>query len=151
VKRRCIVLSVHARTCTQPNDGQCEVSCGRSDSHGGYCRSPLSKRRSPTIAFLRSTGGALEGTDPLERILRKTRRRARMAGSSPGHASALNPAATGPHHTAYSEWPAKRYLSMDLLKDHTQNQSAARVRASPGPNAKVRKTLKGGTQKLNPF
>jgi hypothetical protein len=70
-----------------------------------------------------------------------------MAGSFPDRESALNLAATALGHIADSEWPAKRYLSMDLLKDHTQNQSIPRVRASPGPNAKVRKTLNGGAQK----
>jgi putative transposase len=56
--------------------------------------------------------------NPLERILREIRRRTRVVGAFPDGQSALNLAAARLRHIAGSEWSTKRYLSMDLLKDH---------------------------------
>ena len=56
--------------------------------------------------------------NPLERILREIRRRTRVVGAFPDGQSALNLAAARLRHVAGSEWSSKRYLSMDLLKDH---------------------------------
>jgi putative transposase len=56
--------------------------------------------------------------NPLERILREIRRRTRVVGAFPDGQSALNLAAARLRHIAGTEWSTKRYLSMDLLKDH---------------------------------
>ena len=63
--------------------------------------------------------------NPLERILREIRRRTRVVGSFPDGQSALNLAAARLRHVAGSEWSTKRYLSMDLLKDYTQEKTTA--------------------------
>jgi transposase-like protein len=55
--------------------------------------------------------------NPLERILREIRRRTRVVGACPDGESALNLAAARLRHIAGSEWSAKRYLSMEFLKD----------------------------------
>jgi len=55
--------------------------------------------------------------NPLERILREIRRRTRVVGAFPDGESALNLAAARLRHIAGSEWSAKRYLSMEFLKD----------------------------------
>jgi putative transposase len=55
---------------------------------------------------------------PLECILREIRRRTRVVGAFPDGQSALNLAAARLRHVAGSEWSPKRYLSMNLLKDH---------------------------------
>jgi putative transposase len=63
--------------------------------------------------------------NPLERILREIRRRTRAVGSFPDGQSALNLAAARLRHVAGSEWSTKRYLSMDLLKDHQRRNVTA--------------------------
>jgi putative transposase len=63
--------------------------------------------------------------NPLERILREIRRRTRVVGSFPDGQSALNLAAARLRHIAGSEWSTKRYLSMDLLKDHQMRSATA--------------------------
>jgi transposase-like protein len=63
--------------------------------------------------------------NPLERILREIRRRTRVVGAFPDGQSALNLAAARLRHVAGTEWSAKRYLSMDLLKDHRQENVTA--------------------------
>jgi putative transposase len=63
--------------------------------------------------------------NPLERILREIRRRTRVVGAFPDGQSALNLAAARLRHVAGSEWSTKRYLSMDLLKDHTMETVTA--------------------------
>jgi transposase-like protein len=63
--------------------------------------------------------------NPLERILREIRRRTRVVGSFPDGQSALNLAAARLRHIAASEWSTKRYLSMELLKDHQTTTATA--------------------------
>jgi putative transposase len=63
--------------------------------------------------------------NPLERILREIRRRTRVVGAFPDGQSALNLAAARLRHIAGSEWSTKRYLSMDLLKDHQIRSTSA--------------------------
>ena len=63
--------------------------------------------------------------NPLERILREIRRRTRVVGAFPDGQSALNLAAARLRHVAGTEWSTKRYLSMDLLKDHQANNATA--------------------------
>ena len=63
--------------------------------------------------------------NPLERILREIRRRTRVVGAFPDGQSALNLAAARLRHIAGSEWSTKRYLSMDLLKDHQIRSTTA--------------------------
>jgi len=63
--------------------------------------------------------------NPLERILREIRRRTRVVGAFPDGQSALNLAAARLRHIAGTEWSTKRYLSMELLKDHAQETITA--------------------------
>jgi putative transposase len=63
--------------------------------------------------------------NPLERILREIRRRTRVVGAFPDGQSALNLAAARLRHVAGTEWSTKRYLSMDLLKDHQSTNATA--------------------------
>lgn len=63
--------------------------------------------------------------NPLERILREIRRRTRVVGAFPDGQSALNLAAARLRHIAGSEWSTKRYLTMDLLKDHQAKPATA--------------------------
>jgi transposase-like protein len=63
--------------------------------------------------------------NPLERILREIRRRTRVVGAFPDGQSALNLAAARLRHIAGSEWSTKRYLMMDLLKDHQTHSATA--------------------------
>jgi transposase-like protein len=63
--------------------------------------------------------------NPLERILREIRRRTRVVGAFPDGQSALNLAAARLRHIAGTEWSTKRYLSMELLKQHTQETITA--------------------------
>ena len=63
--------------------------------------------------------------NPLERILREIRRRTRVVGAFPDGQSALNLAAARLRHIAGTEWSTKRYLSMDLLKDHQIRNATA--------------------------
>ena len=62
--------------------------------------------------------------NPLERIMREIRRRTRVVGAFPDGQSALNLAAARLRHIAGTEWSAKRYLSMDLLKGLHMNATA---------------------------
>jgi putative transposase len=61
--------------------------------------------------------------NPLERIMREIRRRTKVVGAFPDGQSALNLAAARLRHIAGTEWSTKRYLSMDLLKDHNLRSS----------------------------
>jgi hypothetical protein len=54
----------------------------------------------------------------VESILREIRRPPRVVGAFPDGQSALNLAAARLRHVAGTEWSTKRYLRMDLLKDH---------------------------------
>ena len=56
--------------------------------------------------------------NPLERIMREIRRRTRVVGAFPDGQSALNLAAARLRHIAGTKWSAKRYMNMDLLKQH---------------------------------
>src|SRR5262249_51500101 len=63
--------------------------------------------------------------DTLERILREIRRRTRVVGAFPDGQWALNLAVARLRHVAGTEWSTKRYLSMDLLKDHQLTRTTA--------------------------
>ena len=56
--------------------------------------------------------------NPLERIMREIRRRTRVVGAFPDGQSALNLAAARLRHIAGTKWSAKRYMNMNLLKQH---------------------------------
>ena len=56
--------------------------------------------------------------NPLERIMREIRRRTRVVGAFPDGQSALNLAAARLKHIAGTKWSAKRYMNMNLLKQH---------------------------------
>jgi transposase-like protein len=73
-----------------------------------------------TFAYYRFPGEhcrRVRTNNPLERILREIRRRARVGGAFPDGQSALNLAAARLRHVAGTEWSTKRYLSMEFLKD----------------------------------
>ena len=55
--------------------------------------------------------------NPLERVLREIRRRARVVGAFTDGQSALNLAAARLRHIAGTAWSSKRYLNIELLKD----------------------------------
>ena len=55
--------------------------------------------------------------NPLERILRKIRRRTRVVGAFPDGQSALNLAAARLWHVAGTAWSTKKYLNIEFLKD----------------------------------
>jgi transposase-like protein len=54
--------------------------------------------------------------NPLERILREIKRRTKVVGAFPDGNSALNLAAARLRHIAGTQWSAKRYLNMELLR-----------------------------------
>ena len=85
--------------------------------------------------------------NPLERILREIRRRTRVVGAFPDGQSALNLAAARLRHVAGSEWSTKRYLSMDLLKDHQPEHH--RLSPSRTPLSRNRKCEKLWTLPLD--
>ena len=63
--------------------------------------------------------------NPLERILKEIRRRTKVVGSFPDGQSCLNLAAARLRHVAGSEWSTKRYLSMELLRNHHDDPATA--------------------------
>lgn len=63
--------------------------------------------------------------NPLERLMREIRRRTRVVGAFPDGQSCLNLAAARLRHIASTNWSTKRYLSMDALMQHGQNQMTA--------------------------
>ena len=63
--------------------------------------------------------------NPLEHILCEICRRTRFVGAFPDGQSALNLAAARLRHVAGTEWSTKRYLSMDLLRDHQSTNATA--------------------------
>ena len=60
----------------------------------------------------------LKTNNPLERIMREIRRRTRVVGAFPDGQSALNLAAARLRHIAGTKWSTKRYMNMQLLKQH---------------------------------
>src|SRR5215510_3143367 len=56
--------------------------------------------------------------NPLERIMREIRRRTRVVGAFPDGNSAINLAAARLRHIASTRWSTKRYLNMELLRQH---------------------------------
>ncbi len=64
-------------------------------------------------------------SNPLERLLREIRRRTRLVGAFPDGQSALNKVTACLRHVARTAWSTKRYLSMDLLKDHQATNTTA--------------------------
>jgi putative transposase len=76
-------------------------------------------------AFPQEHWRRIRTNNPLERILREIRRRTRVVGAFPDGQSALNLAAARLRHVAGTEWSTKRYLSMDLLKDHQPRSTTA--------------------------
>jgi transposase-like protein len=60
----------------------------------------------------------LKTNNPLERIMREIRRRTRVVGAFPDGESALNLAAARLRHIAGTKWSSKRYMNMELLKQH---------------------------------
>ena len=60
----------------------------------------------------------IQTNNPLERIMREIRRRTRVVGAFPDGQSALNLAAARLRQIAGTKWSLKRYMNMDLLKQH---------------------------------
>ena len=53
--------------------------------------------------------------------MREIRRRTRVVGAFPDGQSALNLAAARLRHIAGTKWSLKRYMNMDLLKQHKRS------------------------------
>ena len=60
----------------------------------------------------------LRTNNPMERIMREIRRRTRVVGAFPDGESALMLVAARLRHIAGTSWGARRYVSMDWLKQH---------------------------------
>ncbi|WP_422368670.1 transposase [Pelagibius sp.] len=60
----------------------------------------------------------LKTNNSLERIVREIQRRSRVVGIFPERQSALNLAAAKLRYIADTKWSLKRYINMDLLKQH---------------------------------
>jgi len=74
-------------------------------------------------------------SNPLERIMRKIRRRTRLVGAFPDGRSALMLAAARLRHIAGTKWGTKSYLKMDLLRDLDLPETCvALARIGPPPN-----------------
>lgn len=68
---------------------------------------------------------SIRTNNPLERILWEIRRRTRVVGAFPDGNSALMLCAARLRHIAGTRWGTKRYLSMGLLNQPTQEMTAA--------------------------
>jgi transposase-like protein len=68
--------------------------------------------------------------NPLERIMREIRRRSRVVGCFPDGKSALMLAAARLRYIAGSKWGTRRYMNMERLKEHKQEQQAASTTAA---------------------
>jgi transposase-like protein len=68
---------------------------------------------------------SIRTNNPLERILREIRRRTRVVGAFPDGQSALMLCAARLRHIAGTRWGTKRYLSMELLTQCTQEMTVA--------------------------
>jgi transposase-like protein len=67
--------------------------------------------------------------NPLERIMREIRRRSRVVGCFPDGQSALMLAAARLRYIAGTKWGTRRYMNMQRLKEHKQEQQAASTAA----------------------
>lgn len=63
--------------------------------------------------------------NPLERLMREIRRRTRVVGAFPDGQSCLNLAAARLRHIAGTNWSSKRYLGMEILKQHNAEHVTA--------------------------
>ena len=68
--------------------------------------------------------------NPLERIMREIRRRSRVVGCFPDGKSALMLAAARLIYIAGTKWGTRRYMNMERLKEHKQEQQAASTGAA---------------------
>lgn len=68
--------------------------------------------------------------NPLERIMREIRRRSRVVGCFPDGKSALMLAAARLRYIAGTKWGTRRYMNMERLKEHKQEQQAAKEEAA---------------------
>jgi transposase-like protein len=68
--------------------------------------------------------------NPLERIMREIRRRSRVVGCFPDGKSALMLAAARLRYIAGTKWGTRRYMNMERLKEHKQEQQAASTTAA---------------------
>ena len=68
---------------------------------------------------------SLKTNNPLERIMREIRRRTRVVGAFPDGYSALMLCAARLRHIAGTQWGAKKYMNMELLKQHQFERAVA--------------------------
>jgi putative transposase len=66
----------------------------------------------------------LKTNNPLERIMREIRRRTRVVGNFPDGKSALMLVSARLRHIATTQWGERRYMDMDHLKEHKQQEGA---------------------------
>lgn len=64
----------------------------------------------------------LKTNNPLERIMREIRRRTRVVGNFPDGKSALMLVSARLRHIATTQWGERRYMDMDHLKEHKQQE-----------------------------
>ncbi len=81
-------------------------------------------------AFPREHRVRIRTNNALERIMREIRRRTRVVGAFPDGHSALMLCAARLRHVAGTQWGAKRYLNMDLLREQDLDQALDLVEAS---------------------
>jgi len=77
------------------------------------------------MAFPTEHWRQIRTNNPLERIMREIRRRTRVVGAFPDGRSALMLVAARLRHIAGTRWGTKRYLDMDRLREHEQEDSIA--------------------------
>ena len=79
------------------------------------------------MSFPREHWTRIRTNNMLERIMREIRRRTRVVGNFPDGRSALMLVAARLRHVAGTRWGTRRYMDMDRLREHQQEQQAART------------------------
>src|SRR5215471_16597834 len=125
LRKRCLVLSPSAGNAWWRRSERQTRSCVRSATSEQKLHSwsasrdrALSAKFNRLYAFPEEHWRRIRTNNPLERILREIRRRTRVVGAFPDGQSALNLAAARLRHIAGTAWSTKRYLNVELLKDH---------------------------------
>ena len=81
-------------------------------------------------AFPREHWLRIRTNNMLERVMREIRRRTRVVGCFPDGHSALMLAAARLRHIAGTKWSTCRYLNMQRLQEHKEEQRSEQTRAA---------------------
>lgn len=81
--------------------------------------------------------------NPMERTLKEVRRRVKVIGAFPDGRSALMLCAARLRHVASKTWSTRKYMDMDLLKDHTSTPHDALADSNATAAERVASTLAG--------